>query len=108
MSMSHSRQLRKRAPARRQSRPWWPLALIAGGVILLAGAWLALARGSQGGPQVPIEVSGAPRLKVDNRTVDLGDVPLGQTVQVSFTLANVGDQDLRFTSAPYVEVVEGC
>ena len=53
-------------------------------------------------------MNGAPSLKVDQDKVDLGDVPLGKTVTVSFQLSNVGDQPLRFNQAPYVEVVEGC
>jgi hypothetical protein len=45
---------------------------------------------------------------VDKEQVDLGNIPLGQTVEVTFNVANVGDQQLRFTEAPYVELVEGC
>jgi hypothetical protein len=44
----------------------------------------------------------------DREEVDVGDVPLGQTVEVSFEIANTGDKPLRFIEAPYVEVVEGC
>jgi hypothetical protein len=29
-------------------------------------------------------------------------------VEVSFQLTNVGDQALRFSKAPYIEVLEGC
>jgi hypothetical protein len=47
-------------------------------------------------------------LKVDKEKVDLGDVKLGQTVMVSFQLTNLGDKTLKFTKAPYVEVLEGC
>jgi hypothetical protein len=84
-----------------------PLTLIAGGALLLAVvAWLAWPRPAA--PQAPIEVNGAPKLKVDRDRVDLGDVPLGQTVSASFTLTNVGDQPLRFGAAPYVETLEGC
>jgi hypothetical protein len=54
------------------------------------------------------EVTGAPKLKVDKSDVDLGDVQLGQTVEVAFELTNAGDRQLRFTDVPYVEVVEGC
>jgi hypothetical protein len=84
-----------------------PLALIAGGALLLAVvAWMAWPRAAA--PRAPIEVNGAPKLKVSSDRVDLGDVPLGKTVGASFTLTNVGDQPLRFGAAPYVETLEGC
>ena len=54
------------------------------------------------------EVTGAPKLKADKNQVDLGDVKLGRTVAVSFEITNTGDQPLRFSEGPYVEVVEGC
>jgi hypothetical protein len=54
------------------------------------------------------EVRGGPSLKADREKVDLGDVRLGDWVEVSFDLTNVGDESLEFTKAPYVEVVEGC
>ena len=94
--------------ARVRGRRWLPLALIAAGVVVLAGAvWAIL--GSRGtGAQVPIEVTGAPRLKADKPRVDLGDIRLGRTVEVSFQLANAGDQPLTLTEAPYVTVAEGC
>jgi hypothetical protein len=84
----------------------WPVLLLVGGLLLVMGAILAFNKSPQ--PTVPIEVNGAPSLKVDQEKVDLGNVKLGQTVQVKFTLTNVGDQNLRFSTAPYVEVVEGC
>jgi hypothetical protein len=54
------------------------------------------------------EVTGGPSLKADKQMVDLGDVKLGQTVQVSFEISNVGDQPLKLSETPYVEVKEGC
>lgn len=54
------------------------------------------------------EVTGGPSLKADKEKVDLGDIKLGQTVQVSFEIKNVGDQPLKFSKAPYIEVKEGC
>ena len=87
-----------------------PLALIAGGLLLIGvvayAVWAAATTGAA--PKVPVEVTGGPRLKADKEKVDLGDVRLGQTVQVAFTIANVGDRQLRFTEAPYVEVAAGC
>ena len=75
-------------------------------VIGLAVALIALA--TQPASKVPLEVSGAPSLKVDQEQADLGNVRLGQTVSVLFELSNAGDQPLRFSDTPYVEVVEGC
>ena len=54
------------------------------------------------------EVSDAPRLKVDRESIDLGDIKLGNTTEVAFVLTNAGDQPLRLSEAPYIEVVEGC
>lgn len=85
----------------------WPIVGIVVGVIVLG--WLAWALFSQSpGPQAAIEVIGQPSLKVNQKTLDLGTVKLGNTVRATFELTNVGDQPLRFTEAPYIEVVEGC
>jgi hypothetical protein len=89
----------------RKNQPW-PMLLFAGGILLVMGAVFAFNKPPQ--PKVPIEISGTPSLKVDQEKVDLGDVKLGQTVQVKFKLMNVGDQTLRFSKAPYIEVLEGC
>jgi len=77
------------------------------GVLLVITAIVSLLRGPGTG-RATIEVTGQPRLRVDRQLVDLGAVRLGQTVEASFTLTNVGDQPLRLTQAPYIEVVEGC
>ena len=85
-----------------------PLALIAAGVLVLGGiVWAALG-GRPSAARVPIEVTDVPRLKADRQRVDLGDVQLRQKVEVSFQLANAGDQPLTLTEAPYVTVAEGC
>lgn len=104
-----SRKSKREELRRRHAGNRWPLALIVGGALLVGlvafAVWQAL---PGGGPKVPVEVSGAPSLKVDKESIDLGNVPLGQTVEVTFNVANVGDRQLRFTEAPYVEIVEGC
>ena len=91
---------------RRTQRTWLFLAL--GGVFLVGLAFLLLRGNQNSQPLAAIEVHGAPSLKADQEQIDLGNVSLGQTVQVSFRLTNVGDQPLRFSEKPYIEVVEGC
>ena len=90
----------------KQKSNWLPSLVIAGGILLIGVAFFALRQKPATG--AGIEVTGAPSLKVDKEKVDLGDVKLNQVVEVSFQLTNVGDQSLRFTEEPYIEVVEGC
>ncbi len=90
----------------KQKQPWPVIMLLATGALLLIGAFFAFNRPSQS--KAAIEVTGSPSLKVDKQKVDLGNIQLGQTVNVKFSLTNVGDQTLRFTKTPFVEVVEGC
>jgi hypothetical protein len=86
-----------------------PLLLAAVGVVVLGLvavlAWRASAQAASAGPG---RASGSPSLKADRTRVDLGDVRLGETVSVSFELTNTGTGPLRFSEAPWVEVVEGC
>jgi hypothetical protein len=90
----------------RKKQPWPVILLFAGGLLLVIGAVFAFKKPAE--PKAVIEVAGAPSLKVDQEKVDLGNVKLGQTVEVKFKLTNVGDQTLRFSKAPYVEVLKGC
>ncbi len=83
------------------------LYLMLGGVGIVAIALFAILLGKPT-PKAPIEVNGAPSLKVDKEKIDLGNETLGQNVSATFTLTNVGDQPLRFSEAPYIEVKEGC
>lgn len=103
MANKQRRATPRRAPA------WGPFAFLAGGVVLLGVAVFAfLQNGAGGSAGAPVEVQGEPRLKVDREVVDFGDVPLGQWVTAEFRLTNVGDQPLRFSEPPWVELVEGC
>jgi hypothetical protein len=85
--------------------PAWLLLIIGAGVVLIAVALISSRQATT--PATP-QVSGGPALQVDKEKVDLGDIPLGQTVNVSFELTNIGDQPLQFTKQPYIEVAAGC
>jgi hypothetical protein len=104
--MSQNKPKRYSKKRRQQNKPWLPIILALTGVALVGLAFWALR--SKPSNSANIEVTGAPSLKADKEEVNLGDVKLGQTVEVSFQLTNVGDQTLRFSEAPYIEVVEGC
>lgn len=92
-------------PARRRnlSPLWFSLA----GLALLLIAGLALRNGGLQSKR-NLEVQGAARLKVDQETIDHGDVGLGTMIRDVVRVTNAGDQTLRFTRAPYIEVLEGC
>lgn len=51
---------------------------------------------------------GAPKLQVDQTSIDFGDVPLNKIVKASFKLRNIGDGTLTISHPPVPEVVEGC
>lgn len=102
-----SQHNQKKVLRHHKKKPLWPvILLIGGGLLLVFGVAFALSKPS--GPKVAVEVNGSPSLKVDKEKVDLGDIKLGQTVEVSFQLSNAGDKTLRFSKAPYIEVKEGC
>ncbi|RPI29875.1 MAG: hypothetical protein EHM70_15320 [Chloroflexota bacterium] len=84
--------------------PLW-LALVGLGLVLVAG-WSVWSSNSQA--KANIEVKGAPRLKVEKDTIDHGDIKLGNQIRDDIRVTNVGDQPLRFTEAPFIEVKEGC
>ena len=103
---------RKKSRSKTGSRPT-PLILAIAGVFILAAA-VAFVIGSKKGDTILAqndyvpEVVGQPSLAADREEIDFGDVKLGKTVTASFVLTNVGDETLRFTEIPYVELKEGC
>ena len=98
---------KKTAPPQKQRFPIW-LALIAvAGAALIVVALIGSGTNQSGATSKP-QVSGGPALQVDREKIDLGDVPLGQTVSAQFEITNVGDQPLRFTQKPYIQVAAGC
>ncbi len=85
------------------------IAMLAGSLLLIisGGFFAKNALENRAGPSL-IEVSGQPSLKVDQELIDYGDVKLNTNLTFALELTNVGDQPLRITDDPFVEVVEGC
>lgn len=90
--------------AKKSLAPLW-LALAGLALVLIAG-WAIWNSNAQ--TKADVEVTGEPRLKVENDTIDHGDVKLGIPIQDEVRVTNIGDQPLRFAQVPYLEVKEGC
>lgn len=97
-------KVKSKPKQKRSLLPVW-LALAGLGLLLVAG-WAIW--NSNGASKGSIEVNGAPRLKVEKDLIDHGDIKLGNQVQDTVRVTNVGDQPLRFAQAPFLEVKEGC
>ena len=66
-----------------------PILLIGGGALLLILAAIFIYNSNQPAtPAVPLEVSGAPALKVDQERIDFGDVKVDTPVTATFNLSN--------------------
>jgi hypothetical protein len=80
--------------------PLITLVAIGGLVLILAAVFLDKKGQDAGG--------GTPVITVDQQNIDYGDVKFN--VQKTFTIkvTNSGDGTLRFTEAPYIQVLEGC
>jgi cell division septal protein FtsQ len=100
-------QLKRKTDGRKRTRNLGPIWLSLGGLLVIGVAFLFY-QASRPAPKAQVEVKGSPTLKVDKDKVDLGNEKLGNTAAVAFDVTNVGDQPLRFSEQPYVEVVEGC
>lgn len=94
---------------RQERRKKTLIALIAGGLLLItAGVFIAKNSLENRPDPALVEVSGQPSLKVDQELIDYGDVKLNTNLTFALRLTNVGDQPLRISEEPYVEVKEGC
>jgi hypothetical protein len=78
------------------------LLIITAGVMITWDAWSSRADSSL------VAVGGQPSLVVDQELIDYGDVKLNTNLTFDLVVTNVGDQPLKISEAPYVEVKEGC
>ena len=109
-----SQHRKKQTASRRLPKLVWTLigiGVIVALVQVVSLVWSAVSAGDDNqstASQVTPETTSGPYLTADRDTIDLGKVQLGKSVQAQFELANDGDQPLRFTQKPYIEVVQGC
>lgn len=87
--------------------PW--LWLVIGVAVLLIAGGLSLiwASSSPGSATAP-EITGAPRLAVEQTLIDEGEVKVNTPVRTAFRLRNIGDRPLYILDEPGVKLVEGC
>ena len=83
---------------KRKNFPWL-LAVLGGGVLLLAAVLFARNNATGGG---------TPSIAVDQNKIDYSYVKFGETRQFAIKVTNSGDGTLRFKEQPYIEVLEGC
>ncbi len=76
------------------------------GVLLIGGAILLAGKGSE--TDYTAKAKGQPAITVDQQEYDYDDVKLGSSIKTAVKVTNVGDQPLRFSGRPYIELVEGC
>jgi hypothetical protein len=100
----YSKKPKPKAKKKQSLAPLW-LGLTGLGLLFIA-FWAFFGNNAQ--VKGNIEVKGSPSLKVDNDTIDRGNIKLGTPIRDEIRLTNVGDQPLRFVEAPYIEVREGC
>jgi hypothetical protein len=105
MNKKNRTSYRQPEPPRRFPGVWLGIGLAL--LLIVAGAVLLWPRSSVDPNFVP-EVSGAPKLAVDQTLVDAGDVQFETPVQAAFRLRNVGGKPLQILGQPQVELVEGC
>jgi hypothetical protein len=109
MMSKKSRRKRKqrRSQAKARRFPWLGFAVsgLALAILLLV---VVVQPWSGDEPQVTPQVTGAPRLMVDQPIVDEGYVKYNVPIRTTFRLSNVGDQPLKILQTPQVQLVEGC
>ncbi len=81
-------------------------------LVLAALAGLVAACASSAAPKVQpaptvAAFSGGPRLAVNDKIVDYGDVPFNKEVKATFQVKNVGDKRLEIKKVD-VKTVQGC
>ena len=106
--MSNRRPSKKTNTTLSKQKFSWPWAIVGGALLLIIGGLSIIWASSDTAPPATPVVTGAPRLAVDQTTIDEGYVKLGTSIRTTFHLRNIGDEPLHILGEPIVELVEGC
>ena len=94
-----SKKQRKQKQRQKKGFPW-PLLVIGGILLIVAGFLFTNQDGGDGG--------GIPSISVDQQMIDYGDVKFNVEKTFAIKVTNTGNGILRFKEQPYIEIVEGC
>lgn len=109
MSKKSRKSKNRRKQGSQPSRfPWHWLAFGAAAILLAVAGLFAWEPWSDDQPPATPQVTGGPRLSVDQLVVDEGYLRYDVPVRTTFRLSNVGDQPLEIVGTPQVQLVEGC
>ncbi len=99
---------RRRAQQERNERLKYQIPFAVAGVLaLLAVAYVVFTVFVQPS-QAAVKGVNGPHFQVNTDKIDLGDEPLGKTVQAAFKITNTGDGTLNLTPPQIATVLEGC
>jgi len=82
--------------------------VISAGILLVASVVFVFVQNANRINPELVEVQGRPAVKVDQEVIDYGYVRLNTNLTFDIKVTNIGDQTLRFSDTPYVEVLDGC
>jgi len=86
--------------------------IVVGGLLVFGAGYFLLSRNNDEVDDTgfinDVPVVTGPSLRADKEKIDFGDVIVNNDVTATFNLTNMGDEPLRFTKEPYVELKAGC
>jgi cell division septal protein FtsQ len=106
--MSNSRKLREERLRKKKQKKTISLLAVGSIILIVSGTVIGFSAWKNRPNQELITVSGQPSLLVDQELIDYGDVKFDTPKTFMVTLTNVGDEPLKISDTPYVEVWEGC